>query len=933
MGFQKAHANEGAQIVKVGYIPGFGTIRDLDSINKKGYVYDILKRSEYYSNYVFEFVKYDNPSSLVLAIESKEIDLLAPAFLNVDHTSRFVFSDIQILTTQVLLAAKSSAAPYYYNDPASIDNKVVATYYGSPFNKDLKEYCETHNVKVSYVYGDMDNYHNLDADFYLTSSINDNVQNYQMVLPLKVYGNYFAAHRDNKELIKGITETFNKLIAADAALLSDLYNLYYSASTLTDRFLTREEAELLKGKTFTVGYASNHVPYTFQDDNGSASGVNIAILNMLAKEYGFNVEYSPYEVAKGQQMNNHYDILVSLLGNYSSEQMNYTLTDSYAEEALYLMVLRTGMEDYTLGMIDYLTLDKQALIADYPQYTIKFYENTWDFFNGYLKGEIEGAIVMQSSVDFITPLVSDQDVMLEATEHSVYFRYFVSKELNNSYVNIFNIIFNRLNREELSGIMTTEVFSALPDPSFLVLVKSYALKIGFFIVLAIAVLAYILFRQEMRKRQAVMKLMDFDPITGHMSYSKFVRLATERLKTAEVGQYEILSCDIDLFRRINTYYGIEKGNEILKVASDSLNEYLNDKDSIFAREHIDHFVILYGGKRDMIERKTIVYNVISRIAKTIGGTYSISLSLGSYVIKNTADPFNYMVDLADSARLQGKKDYKTTLCDFNEELEESFETKLKITHGMRQALKNEDFYVMYQPKIDFETHEIAGAEALIRWQYEEGVSMYPDMFIPEFEQNGFIVELDLYVLEKVCQCIKRNSCELLRGEKTIAVNLSAVTLMEQDVVIKILSVVDKYEIDPKYIELEITESAMVAEEAEIIARFNELKIHGFSIALDDFGAGLSSLNRLGALNADVLKMDKSFLGFTTDGNKNEIIVANTIKLSKQLGMKVVAEGVETEQQVEWLKELGCDIAQGYYYEKPMTEDAIVELLKQNKTYK
>ena len=249
---------------------------------------------------------------------------------------------------------------------------------------------------------------------------------------------------------------------------------------------------------------------------------------------------------------------------------------------------------------------------------------------------------------------------------------------------------------------------------------------------------------------------------------------------------------------------------------------------------------------------------------------------------------------------------------------------------MAEALETGEFQVFYQPKISLEDRGIMGAEALIRWKIEDGTLVPPDEFIPIFEQNGFIVRLDVYVLDQVCRRL-RGWLDQGRPALPVSVNQSR-RLLFQEGYIRILSeTVEKYGLSPRMIILEITES-IAMEEAEILKNLLiELHRLGFRVSMDDFGSGYSSLNVLKDIPVDELKLDREFLLPAQDGERRDTIVRNIIHLAQDLGIATVAEGVETEGQAKFLQECGCDIAQGYYFARPMPPDKMEELLQTSKT--
>ncbi len=263
-------------------------------------------------------------------------------------------------------------------------------------------------------------------------------------------------------------------------------------------------------------------------------------------------------------------------------------------------------------------------------------------------------------------------------------------------------------------------------------------------------------------------------------------------------------------------------------------------------------------------------------------------------------------------------------------MKKMFENKIDVTLKMEQALKDKEFVVVYQPKIDFKTLKIGGAEALVRWRPKGKDQIFPDSFIPVFEENGFIFQLDMYVLEEVCKCIGTN-CRRMEIPR-ISVNLSAHSILDDNIAVRIKDILFHHGVKTDEIELEVTESAILSDESKFITKIKELKRMGLFISLDDFGAGVSSLNRLSAIEADVLKLDKAFFDVKDSYGKTNIVVADVIAMAKHLNMKVVAEGVETLAQAKWLRDIDCDYAQGYYFERPVDKEVFIGLLLHKKTY-
>lgn len=296
----------------------------------------------------------------------------------------------------------------------------------------------------------------------------------------------------------------------------------------------------------------------------------------------------------------------------------------------------------------------------------------------------------------------------------------------------------------------------------------------------------------------------------------------------------------------------------------------------------------------------------------------LKFSCGVYRIDDITD-INMIRANANLARTECKKRVLEDIVFYDEELKNRRVEEKELEYEAKEALENKEFLVYFQPKYEVSTEQIIGAEALVRWNHPVRGVLSPSSFIPVFEFNGFIVDLDLYVLEQVCELI---SAWLKVGitPVCISVNLSRVHLYEHNLVDQLLAVVNRYNVPPKYIEFELTESAFYEETESLLRIMSEIKNAGFRLSMDDFGSGYSSLNLLRRLPVDVLKLDKVFLedcDEADDETRGKRIVMHVISMAKDLKMEVLAEGVETKDQKEFLQEARCDMIQGYYFARPM----------------
>ena len=298
---------------------------------------------------------------------------------------------------------------------------------------------------------------------------------------------------------------------------------------------------------------------------------------------------------------------------------------------------------------------------------------------------------------------------------------------------------------------------------------------------------------------------------------------------------------------------------------------------------------------------------------------NISACTGVFIVKNPQIDIEVAVSNANMARKKAKKEERNTVVLFNDEMMQAVVRQMQLNAELPNAIKNREIKVYYQPKIESGTGKIVGAEALVRWQKIDGKFIYPDEFIPGFEENGMIVEIDYFVYESVFRKIK----ERLDNDQPIvpiSMNISSVHLREDELFIYIKYLFEKYQIPTKYVEFELTESIYIENLEKALNLVHQLQAMGIRISMDDFGSGYSSLNLLNNIPIDILKVDKIFLY----GNKltvnQKIIISSIIEMASKLNIRVVCEGVETSEQANFLTVIGCDMIQGYYYSKPLPED-------------
>lgn len=420
---------------------------------------------------------------------------------------------------------------------------------------------------------------------------------------------------------------------------------------------------------------------------------------------------------------------------------------------------------------------------------------------------------------------------------------------------------------------------------------------------------------------AIMALLEYDQLTGVYSKEFFYRQAKTILEQNSSTDYDIICCDVENFKLLNDSYGINVGDDILRGIAQMSVEFVQDK-GICGRLGADVFVCLVERS---IGYSDETFEAYIQHLNSITSVKILTMKFGIYQIRDTSLPISAMCDRAILAVESIKGRFGKLIAYYNDEIIQKLLLEQTITESMETALAEGQFKVYFQPKFNLSTSSISGAEALVRWFHPERGLLSPGEFIPLFEKNGFISKLDQYMWDKTCSII-RGWIDAGIRPVPISVNVSRTDIYDLDLPETILSIVEKYGLETWMLHLEITESAYTENPKQIIDATSRLRSMGFVIEMDDFGTGYSSLNMLSELPIDVLKLDIRLVQSPDDDNGRKNILNFIISMAKWMNLLVIAEGVETEDQVKRLKYINCDYAQGYYYARPMPNRNFIELL-------
>lgn len=398
------------------------------------------------------------------------------------------------------------------------------------------------------------------------------------------------------------------------------------------------------------------------------------------------------------------------------------------------------------------------------------------------------------------------------------------------------------------------------------------------------------------------------------------------------NKFALVFLDLDHFKNINDTLGHDVGDALLQTLANIMQETITIN-NLITRIGGDEFIIVISDINDAEDLLPIIKRLMEEFKRDLyikGYSLRLSASIGVSIFPDDSSNITELMKFADIAMYNAKKEGRDGFSFFTQMLNSKIHNEVDIVNDMQRAFYDKEFELYYQPKVDTLTKKIIGAEALLRWKQHNDNFIRPDIFIPLAENTGFILTLGKFVIEESTKAIARFN-ELGLNDLIISINISTRQFQNRDLFEELKQEIQNNKIQAKQLGIEITETIMMQYISNTLATLQEIKKLGVSIYIDDFGTGYSSLSYLKQFPIDVLKIDKAFIDDIDEEGNNDTLLLNTIlAMGQSLKLVTVAEGVESKYQYEYLKEMGCDIIQGYYFAKPMDEKSFIELLQKGR---
>ncbi len=439
----------------------------------------------------------------------------------------------------------------------------------------------------------------------------------------------------------------------------------------------------------------------------------------------------------------------------------------------------------------------------------------------------------------------------------------------------------------------------------------------YFLILFLSIAVFFIVNRRNQKKLET--AASTDKLTGLLNRAGFESAAENMLRQQARSKFVIVSFDIDNFKIINDSIGYVQGDQLLCALALALKNWKSEN-YLCARLDADDFILLTEVNDTVIPELQDILECTTKAQGFLEPFGGVGFTYGGYQIQNNEELIKTAMDKAKMAHKAAKAAVDKSLVWYDGQLLEKLTRERKLQEQLQNALISQEFELYLQPRVELSDLRIVGAEALVRWELPGQGTLYPDSFIPMFEENGSIADLDFYMLKKVCAYLHGRQEQ---GQELfpVSVNFSRVTLYRQAFYETFHSIVDQYEIPHDCIEIEVTESAFNDIADIVLQILNRLDEEGFPIAMDDFGSGYSNMNLLGSLPLRIIKLDKVFLQEADIHDRVKGIIICAVELAHTMGVQIVCEGAETEQHVNFLREIGCDFAQGYYFTRPIPQKA------------
>lgn len=890
-----------------------------------------------YTSWDMEYVVCESWSDALDKLANKEVDLVGSAQYSAERAEIYTYADLSSGYTFGVIATNAGTDTAYEDFHAMkdfrfgmVENYVRKAefleymYFNGIENPNIIEYETTAEMHAALDAGEVDAY---------VHTFTEVVEGQRLLGRFAPRPFYYITYQGNDDLVRELNQAIVDVKMNRPELETELMNQYYY-----DRFdkailLTTEEKQYLeRKKTIRVGYLDGYYPFSYVVD-GEFKGLTKVLLDSSLSITGLEVEYVQLESRQAARValaEGSIDIFA-----YSTDQeavlKQHGLKSicDYVEVPLVLAMDKSGKMDEVKTIATVSFLEEKVKNAPVTAGTdVITFENQQECIDALDAGEVDAVICNGYFVENLMRTDLKYDDMQIKTVLNI--DYSISIAIPGDQTQLTDIlekVVAEIDSKMINEYMIKEI--TYPLVTLVSFIEEHSVVI-IGILIAIIGLIVLVVVQKLADSRKIQNLMYKDTKMNIWNLNYFTYWGEHKLLPEQKNNYAIACLNITNFRRYNIIYGWSAGERLLEATVEELRAFVVKEKEICARNQGDRFVLLlnYTEEADFMKRiEGLKDKMEARINKESGDV--LKVQIGVYLIpskeidiRRGMNCANQALEFADSNAGNSIKVY-----------DESLQGMLKERHDREKLLEsvdiNKDFVAFYQPKVDIRDSKIVGAEALVRFKdpSDGGKIKAPFFFVPYYEQTGRITEIDMFVFETSCKLLRKRMDANL-PVVTISCNFSRMNFVKPGFVERFEAILEKYDISKELIEVEVTETLIMEEMEQKVVKetFDELKEKGIRLSIDDFGAGYSSLGIFEQIPATVVKMDRSFFLNKDNLERQVKLMRGIVMLSENLDAKIVCEGVETQNDVELMEEIGAYVAQGYFYSRPIPEEDFEALL-------
>lgn len=929
-----AASGSSKRVVRVGWYES--PFNQTDEFGRRsGYAYEYQQKIAAYTGWTYEYVNGTWPELLQMLIDGK-IDLMSDVSYTDERSELMYFSALPMGFEEyylLVLPENNSISSY---DLTTVNGKNVAVNKNS-VQKDLFDaWCEQNNITVNLIeisYSNDDIIKMFQHGTYDAYVATDTFYSVYDLEPVSMIGSsdyYFAVSRSHQDLVIELNFAMERLKNEKPLFSQQLKEKYLHISGLNKNLTGDEKDWLAKHGAIRVGYQDNYLAFCAADKRtGELTGALKDYLATASDIFGKGqlsfeaICYPTASAAMEALKNGEIDCMFPAnLTDFDGETQGYFMTEpimrtdisaivsedkqnTFVEKEHVTVAVNAGNPNYNMFLVD-----------NFPEWRSVYFKDTPECLKAISEGKADCLLMSNYRYNNIASLCKKYGLISLSTGVEMDYCFAVRRDdtvLYSVLNKVANVIPNASVNAALSYYFTEDAKTTVFD-----LIQE---NMGYIIAVSMIILLIVLFlifnnaksTKKASDIQQIVTATETDSITGLYTKSYFYEYASRLYNTHPDKPMDAVVLNVEQFHSINAANGWSFGDKVLSVIGDVFREYVKEYGGIAGHADADRFALYCPH----MEEYCGLYDRIQKNLDSLSANVSIVVRMGVMMWEKGSDP-HHLVEQALIACGIARGRFSEKLIVYDERMRNNTNLELRLKNDLKNAIANKEFKVYFQPKFDIksDTPVLRSAEALVRWDHHELGMISPVDFVPLFEQTGQIVKVDKYVWSEAAAQIAAWR-EKYGKTVPVSVNLSRIDVFNQKLEETLDGIVEKYGIDRECFHLEITESAYTENTDQITHVIEKLREKGYRIEIDDFGTGYSSLFMLSSVPVDVLKMDSAFVRNIGLEKAEVQLVDVIINIAKKLNIPVTAEGVETEEQLKLLKELGCDTVQGYYFSRPI----------------